>query len=365
MASPSKLISRQREHVIVFGDSKSGKSTLVAGLMKHGFKLWWISMDGGHTVCFKLGLPIEELDRRLDLIQIPDSKENPVAIRTCNKIMSGMPQNICDTHGICDCATCKQKGGSYTTLNLREFGPKDILVFDHSAQIAKSALSAVVNKMAAKQKPPVEPDDYKPEWDDYRVQGALMDRFFTNIQSFPCHVIVISQVTESVMEDKSKKLLPVIGTSSFSGNAGQYFDTMIYCEVLNSKHRAYSGSTAKTGVVTGCRYDFEIEKMSEPSLHPLFDGSLLPKVIEEDKKEAADKLEALMEQRRQVSLETIEEALEEDAGQIDEQAVALSKSVPAQSPGKQPAATTPVSPASTVNPATLAMLAKLRAGKGS
>jgi len=281
---PSKMFERQAKKVIVFGESKSGKSRLVAELLKHGYKLHWVSLDGGHTVIHSLGLSIDYLDDHLELINVPDTKEQTQGIFTCLKIMSGTPVDICDAHGIVNCGSCKSKGGSVTRFDASTFdNSRDIVVFDHAYQIAVSALNAQVKKMAAQSKgDDKDPDIYKPEWSDWRVQGSLMDRFFTNVQAAPFNIIVITQATESVLVDKSKKILPVIGTDNFSANAGRYVDTIVYCEVINGKHRYGSSTDYKLGIGCGSRYDYKIEGMTEPSLSPLFSGAakLLPQQID-------------------------------------------------------------------------------------
>lgn len=264
---PSELAKRRSSHVCVFGDPKTGKSTLVAKLLLSGFHLTWISMDNGHEVIFKLGIPMEVLDTQLSVVVIPDTKENPIAIGTVRKILTGSPQEICDLHGAVGCSTCRQNKRSFTRICLSEFGSKDILVLDHGGQISDSCMNVITIKKN---------DEYKYEWDDYNAQGSVLAGLMMNIQQSKANIIMITHVTESEMEDGKKKLLPMMGTRNFSRNVGKYFDHLIYCEMSSGSHKFGSSTTYKASVMTGSRTDVSIEKDKEASLVPFFDGTILP-----------------------------------------------------------------------------------------
>lgn len=265
---PSQLARRRASHVIVFGEPKVGKSTLVTELLFHGFNLTWVSMDNGHEVVFKK-FSIEQLDNQLNIIVIPDTKEFPVAGATCLKIISGRETRICDLHGQVECSSCKRLGemATWSVVNTSTFGPKDILVFDHIQQVASSLMNRIlINDKVG--------EEDKIEWKHYGIQGVLMDKFLTNIQQAHYNVVCITHVSETELEDGTKKLVPLVGTTNFSRNAGKYFDHMVYCEVQNSSHKFGSSSTYKTRVVTGSRTDVAIEQEKIPSLKKFFDGSL-------------------------------------------------------------------------------------------
>lgn len=292
---PSSLARRRSQHLITFGDPKTGKSTLVAELMMHGYRLTWVSMDNGHEVIFKLPIKPEKLDELLNIIVIPDTKEHPIAIVTCLKLVSGRAVDICDIHGQADCPTCRSKNGSFTRVDPSSFGPKDILVFDHIGQTANSAMNHITKK---------EKDEYKPEWEDYRVQGTLMDKFLGNIQQAPYNVICITHVTETKMEDGKPKLVPLVGTGPFSANSGKYFDHMVYTEVNSGSHKFGSATTYKASVVTGSRGDYKIEDLKDPKKPPtlaIFFDEALRAAEKDDSVRAAVKLQLVENQLPTVS----------------------------------------------------------------
>ena len=268
---PSTLARRRASHTIIFGDPKSGKSTLVAELLMKGFHLTWISMDNGHEVIFKLPIPAATLDEQLDIIVIPDTKEQPVAIGTCLKLVSGKPSDICDSHGKVDCGVCRSRGLPFSRVDTNSFGSKNILVFDHLGQLANSAMNHIFIKDKLT-------EDDKPEWDHYYRQGTIMDKFLMNVQQASYNVVCIAHVAETEMEDGKKKLVPLVGTVPFSRNVGKYFDHMVHCEVNSGSHKFGSATTYKASLLTGSRGDFKIEdaavKKEAPSLKIFFDGTV-------------------------------------------------------------------------------------------
>lgn len=361
---PSNLARRRASHSIVFGDPKSGKSTLVAELLMRGYNLTWVSMDNGHEVIFKLPLSLDYLDQHLNIIVLPDTKDFPIAIKTCLKIVTGAEVHICDAHGAVDCSTCKRTGGNFTCVAVNEFGPKDILVFDHLGQLANSAMAQVFIKGK-------KGDDDKPEWEDYARQGTLMDRFLTNIQQATYNVICITHVTESEMEDGTKRLVPLVGTTPFSRNVGKYFDHMIHCQVLNRGHKFGSSTGYATKILTGSRSDVEIEKEEKPSLVKFLDGTVVAEVG--DNKEAKKVLEGKLLSSDILATKEAIATLEAEADsllaadKVDTKEISIVSETPGASELKIPATPPPVSTSpltSSSGPVDrLALLNRLKKGK--
>lgn len=311
---PSNVSRIRPQHVMIFGDPKSGKSSLASTLLKQGFNLTWVSMDNGHNVIFKLGLSDDYLDEHLNLIILPDTKEQPVAITTCLKIVTGAETKICDKHGRTNCPQCSGKAdATFSLVHCNAFGPKDIIVYDHIGQLANSALTWVMLKDK-------KGDEDKSEWEHYRIQGSLMDRFLTNIQQAPYNVICITHTAETEMEDGSKKLVPLVGTVPFSRNVGKYFDHIIYCHVMNGSHRFGSSTTYQNKTVTGSREDVVIEKDKENSLVPFFNGSI-PAPAKAGSIAAAKVLTLSASEKKVVEtvVEPTEEEVEKEIAEVVEQ----------------------------------------------
>lgn len=280
----SEVQYRASEHLMVHGDPKTGKSQLVSELAlpseinPDGFKLIWVSMDGGHTILDKLPPDIQE--KNIELVIIPDTKEFPIAIGTCLKILSGGPVEICYLHGQVSCSTCKRNNDlRVTKIHMNQVGLDTILVFDHMKQLAQSTMAWVIldaikndskDATGTKEK---DPDMFKPAYDQYAIQGNLMNKVLGNIQVAPYNVACISHSAETKMEDGSKKLVPLVGSDPYSRNSGGFFDHVIYCSLLNKSHKFGSASTYMQGVLTGSRKDVELEKLGpKPSLAAFFAG---------------------------------------------------------------------------------------------
>ena len=266
---PSEVTRKLGVHIILYGEPKSGKSTLVSQLLKSGkYKLWWLSLDNGHEVLWKLNLTQEQLDERLELFVIPDTRSFQVALKTVRSVCSGGPVDICDSHGQSSCSICRAQGRSFSHIDLSKFTEKDILVIDHGGQLSNS-ITAYISK--SRSKDDEEASIYKMTQPDWGVHGAILDGIFTNIQQSKANIVVLAHTIESEQEDGKKKLYPQIGSANFSRNAAKYFGHVIYLLVNNLEHKLGSSTTYANNVITGSRTDVEIEKMNVPSLEPFFD----------------------------------------------------------------------------------------------
>jgi hypothetical protein len=254
----SELQARSPQHVLVFGDPGSGKSTLVAELLNRGFNLFWVSTDGGHEVIFKLSAAAID---RADILVIPDTREYPVAFPIVKELLKLKPISICNAHAATNCVACKANGLSFTDWDLSKFGPKDILVLDHATGITMSAMSIITRGQKV---------DYKPQLDDYGALKFNIEALFMTIQHAPINIVVISQNIEAQSEDNKNKLFPAIGSKEFSRLAGNYFGHMVYCKIYQKKHVFGSASTWDISAITKSRSDLKIEEMKEPSLAPFF-----------------------------------------------------------------------------------------------
>lgn len=250
----------EHQRVLIYGAPKSGKTEL-AGRLAEEFNILFFSLENGHSVLKKL--PIE-WQKRITLIQIPDTRTFPVAIETMLKVIKGGEVSICDEHGLANCIKCKTAKAEMTPIDLHNLPPNTIVIVDSLTQLTNSAISHITKG---------KPDDYKLDFDDWGNLGKLMDIFLSNIQQAPFSVVCISHETEAEYEDGKKKIVPVAGTRNFSRNTAKYFDHVIYAEVKNLKHRFGSATTYSNSIVSGSRTDVVIDE-SNPSLLPIMRGEV-------------------------------------------------------------------------------------------
>lgn len=250
--------------ILVYGAPKTGKTDLV-GQLAEVKKLWWLDLeDGIKTLLSSPRMKKEWLDN-IEYFRIPDTQIMPVAARTMLKLVKGKAGTICEKHGVWECAACKQAGLTSPTIELGTFTNNDVLVIDSASQLAASAMNDIQSKVIQ-----ADQFDKKPEWDDYFNQGRIMDRIFSIFQQAPCNIVVISHEQMVEQEDKTKRLVPIGGTSQFSKTFAKYFDDVVYCETMNRKHMYYSSTTGKPSAMAGSRAGKELEKMATPSLKELF-----------------------------------------------------------------------------------------------
>lgn len=269
MAKLNTLDQSRTHRVLIFGAPKSGKSQL-AGDLAEFYNLTWIDMENGHEVLFKLP---KEWQQRVELISIPDTRDFPIAIETCLKLVR-KPVDICDAHGKVDCMLCKKQDAPYVHLDLNKLTSDDVVVFDSLTQLSNSAIAHITKKEA---------DDYKLDYDDWGNLGKLLDIFLSALQQAHYNVIVISHEIEAETEGKKKTLVPVGGTRNFSRNVAKYFDHVVYAERKNKKHVFASSTEYATNILTGSRTDVVMENASKPSLLAIFK----PEIYEQRQEAAA------------------------------------------------------------------------------
>lgn len=253
------------QKILVFGDSKTGKSTLV-GKLAAKFTLDWFDLENGHGVLLKLS---PEEKARINLFKIPDTRDWPIAIETITKVVKGQKGIICHLHGKMGCDVCAKANKSGDEFDLRSMHGKDrILVIDSGTQLGVSALNRIMHGKA---------EEDKAGWEEYRQQGTKLDGVYSAIQQAWYNVVVICHTTQARLESDKTKLVPVSGTDNYSRNLARFFDHVVYCDVGLGNHSFGSATTYRPAVLTGSRFDVAVETMKVPNLFPFFDGKIDPK----------------------------------------------------------------------------------------
>ena len=253
----STLHHSKTHRVCVFGGPKSGKTQLVGALSSH-YNLLWFDLENGIETLMKLPLSQQE---KVEVIKIPDTKVFPIAIETMLKVISGNKVSICDAHGKVSCPLCKKDNLPTTDVELSSLDDSWIVVIDSGTQLSQSAMNHITK---------TQPELYKPEWTDYRSQGALLEKFLSQVQQAKYNIVFITHEAEVEMEDGKKKLVPVCGTTNFSRNTAKYFDHVVYADLKNKSHRFASATTYAANILTGSRTDVSLESQDVPSLLDIF-----------------------------------------------------------------------------------------------
>jgi len=256
----SEVAQRQAQHLIVFGDPKVGKSELVGELTKY-FNLFWFSLDGGHSVLYKLPAAQQE---KIRLIVLPDTGDYPIAAETCRKVMKPGAYQVCLQHGKVSCFLCLKEKNPIEEINLHALDLDWIIVWDNLSQLGDSIMNHLTKDKE---------DTFKPGWDEYMPQGQLLTKFLSGIQHSPQNHICIAHTIEAELEDGKLKVFPLCGTRNYSRGVGKYFDHIVHVDVRNKKHTFGSATTYLLNISTGSRTNVKVEDMKpeEVSLKPFFD----------------------------------------------------------------------------------------------
>src|SRR5699024_4473263 len=156
---------------------KTGK-TLLVGRLAEKYNLLWFDLEQGSSTLLQLP---KEQQERIELIRIPDTKDNPVAIKTLLKVFTGLRVRICWEHGRINCSSCKTRPAEVDTVFLRELPEDTIVVVDSLSQLADSAMSHITEDYD-------EDEKAKPSWDNYSHQALLMSTILSSVQqaSYNC-----------------------------------------------------------------------------------------------------------------------------------------------------------------------------------
>lgn len=253
--------SSMPQRVAVVGLPGSGKTTLVAALASM-YRLHWLDIENGAETLLKLS-PAQQAN--IDLIRLPDSASYPIAADTLATLFRAGKANICHAHGKSGCAICtKANPTAFDILDFSLLDSNDIVVIDSGTQWSNSILAHI---MKAK------PVDAKPERDDWGSLRKHTEFALSQMQAATFNLVVIFHAQEAAMEDGKTKLVPTFGSAAMSTEVAKAFGHVVYCDVRNRKHVAFSSSTALPNVLTKSRTDFEIEKLAIPSLLPIFTGA--------------------------------------------------------------------------------------------
>lgn len=236
------------QQILIHGDAGTGKTALIATLVLEGYKLILVDCENGFQTLIS-HLPAEYYPM-VDIIRVRDTKENPIAIETVTKLMSGKPQKICIKHGKVACVACTTAKAEFETYDFSQLDTKTVVAFDSLTQIVESAKAVATKGLA---------HDAKLEHDHWGKMGMYLSIFLGAIQQAPFHVVCTSHSQEIEAPDGAKKLYPVGGTKNASRQTARYFGHVVYTEIKNKKFIAASSAQHHPKVVSKSRADLAME----------------------------------------------------------------------------------------------------------
>jgi len=269
------------KRVLIYGQPKSGKTMLAASVAKvKGIKrVYWFDLENGSCTLLNPTLELSPEDMsKVEVINLPDTKEFPIAIETMLKFCSYRGKGelaICEAHGKVDCGQCKPKivlgsaEGMQTTENkptlvpaLNQLGAADCVVIDSLSQLGDSAFEAAIRTTVGD----------RSSYAKYGEQGRLLSDLLGMLQQARTNIICTTHVTVNEAEDTKKEtVIPLCGTRNFSLKVSKYFSTVVYLNLELKKFKAGSSPDYKINIIAGDRLGVKLESLDHaPSMQDLF-----------------------------------------------------------------------------------------------
>lgn len=256
------------EHAIVYGEPKTGKTTLAA-LLSEFFNVLWFDGDKGLLAATNNCHP--EMLKRIRVIKIPDDTDWPIMCSTMLRVITGRLVEICLTHGVVGCTICKTSKQPLVNIELNKLPKNWVVVMDSQTQFYASVLAYAYYKDTKKPIGSGVPDDYKGDWDFRGYAYQMCDKFGNYMKDLKCQWISISHEVQTEMADgTTSKVVPVAGSKNISSQYGKWFGSLIYAKKVNNKHNFLSNSLYSATVQTGSRSGVSLEKQIVPSLIHIF-----------------------------------------------------------------------------------------------
>lgn len=267
------------EHIILYGETGSGKTALV-GLLSEFFHLLWFDGDKGLTTLVNILPP--ELLKRIHPIKIPDNTDYPIMCSTMLRTVTGRLVNLCTVHGTTDCPICKNTpGAKIYPVELNKLPRNWVGVMDSQTQFYSSVLAFAYYKDTGKNPGSGVPDDYKGDWDYRGIAYQMCDKFGNYMKDLKCQWVSISHEVVTEMDDEvTKKVVPVGGSRNISSNYGHWFGSQIYAKRANNKHNFFSSTLYSGTVQTKSRSNIVLEAKRTPSLLHIFRPQEAEKLLE-------------------------------------------------------------------------------------
>ncbi len=263
------------DHVIIYGASGTGKTTL-AGLLAEFFHILWFDGDKGMTALIH-NLPVE-LVSRIHPIKIPDTPLNPIMVSTMLRAITGRQTEICLAHGIVSCPMCISNTAKKVTVAINTLPKNWVVIMDSQSQFVASALALSYYKVNP-QMIGKESDEY---WRGVKDEmfaywgGArnVVEKFGSYVKDLRCQFIAISHelfITEGTgVNERVKSIVPIAGSEAASVNYARYYGTEIHAKLMNYQHKFISSTTYSLTEQAKSRSNIKLEEKKVPSLIHIF-----------------------------------------------------------------------------------------------
>ena len=233
---------RTGESMFIGGKPKAGKTEL-AGTLAEDFNVLWFDLENGLQTLVKTPRISADAKARIEVVQVVDTKVNPIAIDTMLRVLTGAPVKICKAHGAVNCLECSRNKAEFQEICLGKLDRTWVVVIDSLTQLSDSAYAHVAGSSL----------DTKLEWQQYDKWNQRIAMCLSFIQQAPYHTVVIGHVQGIEGDDGKEQLIPIGGTKAFSQKVAKYFGHVLYCETRAGQHKVGSHAAYNVNVLLGNR----------------------------------------------------------------------------------------------------------------
>lgn len=273
--------TRRRHSILMYGDSRTGKTRLAGTLAKvpEITQINWFDGENGSdtlVTMLKTGILTQEQARKFKIFKVLDTPENPYLMETMTKVLCVRGKHsICLPHGRVACPTClKISEVKWQEYQLHDQPHSHWNVLDSGSQLANSVMAWLCKGKEF---------GFKPGWDEYGPQGRMLSDMLSVVQAgvanwlFITHTMILDDkfIEKKLLDEKRadsefSKIYPLMGSKNFCLNVAKYFGSTIYLEKKLGKHMGGSTSTYRSDVLTGSRIGMNIEAEKELDLSLVF-----------------------------------------------------------------------------------------------
>lgn len=241
------------QSILVYGESFTGKSQLVAEELAPRFNVLWLDLENGLQTLLKLPT---ELQDKITYIRIPDTATNPQAVKTVGTLFSAKAAvPVCFEHGKPNCpdAACRAADGHFV-FDSKLLDSTWVVVVDSLTQLSDSAM-AIVNPQTNVF---VKGEVVKAGYDEFGGQGSLLINILSHMQQAPFHRVFIGHADEVTEETGARRIYPVCGTRALSARVPRFFDHVVFAYRKNNTHKVASSTTFQHNIMAGSRSDIDM-----------------------------------------------------------------------------------------------------------